>query len=221
MNNISQLPETITTPQAQRFYDRLGINHDRGERYERLAKEVGLDRLALAPGQWVLNAGVGTGKEQKLIQAAIAPAGVAWGIDISRVMLDLTRSRVAPPGSQALCQGDIQRLPFPAGTFDRIFCTYVLDLIPAGAIPTILREFHRVLRPPGRVVLVSLTEGTTLASRAVIGAWKSFYRLSPLSMGGCRPIRLTHALLKAGFSRVQRQVVVQLGMPSEVVVAEW
>jgi hypothetical protein len=95
----------------------------------------------------------------------------------------------------------------------------MLDLIPAGEIPVILREIRRVLRPEGFFVGVSLTEGTTLASRGLIGAWKTFYRVSPYALGGCRPVQLTYPLLKAGFADVEREVVVQLGMPSEVVVA--
>ncbi|MDT8307401.1 MAG: hypothetical protein RRC07_15830, partial [Anaerolineae bacterium] len=75
-----------------------------------------------------------------------------------------------------------------------------------------------VLRPGGMVVLVGLTEGVTLASRALMAGWKAFYRLSPRSLGGCRPLRLSHPLLRAGFTEVEREVVVQGGMPSEIVV---
>jgi hypothetical protein len=95
----------------------------------------------------------------------------------------------------------------------------VLDLIPAAGILPILREMRRTIRGDGMVVLVGLTEGTTLASRALMAAWKTFYQVSPYSMGGCRPLRLTYALFKAGFADVQRDVVVQLGMPSELLVA--
>ena len=216
---MTTIDKTISTDDARCFYDRLGAGHDLGQRFERAAKARGLQRLALQPGLHVLNVGLGTGKEQAQIQAAVAPGGVAHGVDLSRTMLHLSRDRVAPPGNRALCEADGRRLPFPAAAFDRTFSSYVLDLIPAGDIPHMLSEMRRVLRPDGRLVLVSLTEGTTLPSRVLVAAWKGFYRLSPYALGGCWPVRLTYPLLLVGFSAVEREVVVQWGMPSEVLVA--
>lgn len=211
------LADTITTGQAQRFYNWLGAGHDLGERYERAAKARGLDLLELRPGQRVLNAGVGTGKEQIVIQERLLPAGIAYGIDISQTMLALTAGRVAPPADRALCRGDIHRLPYRAGTFDRVLSTYVIDLIPLAEIDLIIAEFYRVLRPGGRLVTVSLTAGTTLPSRLLMSAWQAFYRVSPLMLGGCRPVRLTYPFLKAGFGVVNREIVIQSGVPSEIV----
>ena len=213
------IDETISTEDARCYYDWLGAGHDLGHRFERAAKERGLGRLSLRPGLRVLNVGVGTGKEQIRIQEAVAPAGVAYGVDLSRTMLRLCRERVPPPGGESLCEADGRYLPFASAVFDRAFSSYVLDLIPARGIHRMLTEMHRVLHKDGLLVLVSLTEGTTPASRALITAWKGFYRVSPYALGGCRPLRLTHPLLRAGFSRVHREVVVQLGMPSEVLVA--
>lgn len=216
---MTTIEETISAEDARCFYDWLGAGHDLGEQFERAAKERGLERLALRPGLRVLNVGVGTGKEQVKIQEAVAPGGVAYGVDLSRTMLRLSQERVPPPGNKSLCEADGRRLPFPAGAFDRVFSSYVLDLIPGGDMAPMLKEMRRVLRPGGRLVLVSLTEGVTLASRALVAAWKGFYRLSPYALGGCRPVRLTYPLLRAGFSHVNRQVVTQWGMPSEVLVA--
>lgn len=80
-------------------------------------------------------------------------------------------------------------------------------------------EFKRVLRTGGRVVLVSLTEGVSPLSRLFVGAWKTLYRLDPLLLGGCRPLRLSPWLEHAGFEIEADDVVVQLAVPSEVVAA--
>lgn len=216
---MSTIEETISTEEARCFYERLGIGHDLGEQFEREAKARGLERLKLQPGLRVLNVGVGTGKEQRLIQQQLHPSGAAVGIDLSRTMLRLSRERVPPPGNRLLCEANAIALPFRDAVFDRVFSSYMLDLIPSRDISLILREMRRVLRPGGHFVGVSLTEGTTLGSRALMGGWKAFYRVSPYALGGCRPVRLTYPLLKAGFAEVEREVVVQLGMPSEVVVA--
>jgi ubiquinone/menaquinone biosynthesis C-methylase UbiE len=135
------------------------------------------------------------------------------GYDLSRGMLQLTRQRADTP----LCEGDAVRLPFASGSFDRLFSAYMLDLIPSADLAAVLAEFRRVLRPGGRLALVSLTEGVDLPSRLFIARWNLLYRLAPERMGGCRPIELSGPLLRAGF-QVERRVVVQRGCPSEVLV---
>jgi len=210
------IQKTIPPDAARRFYDRLGQGHDWAERYEGRAKSLALARLDLSPGQQVLNVGVGTGREQIHIQAAITPGGTGFGLDLSPVMLQLTHHSTAA----LLCEGNACRLPFADVGFDRLFSAYVLDLISAGDLPNLLAEFRRVLRPGGRLVLVSLTEGVNLPSRLLVGLWKAAYAVSPVACGGCRPVQLAGLVEAAGFCRVEREVVVQLGVPSEVIVAE-
>ncbi|RME76158.1 MAG: methyltransferase domain-containing protein [Chloroflexi bacterium] len=210
------IKNTISPEAARRFYDRLGAGHDRAEMYESRAKQVGLERLALSPGLRLLNVGVGTGKEHRLLVDGVGPTGLPAGIDLSPVMLRLTRDRTAAP----LCQADARRLPFRSGAFDRLFSAYVLDLIPLDDLPGLLAEMRRVLRPGGRLVLVSLTEGVNLPSRAIVGLWKLLYAASPVACGGCRPVQLAGLVRQAGFQQVSREVVVQLAVPSEVITAE-
>jgi demethylmenaquinone methyltransferase/2-methoxy-6-polyprenyl-1,4-benzoquinol methylase len=210
------IEETIPPEAARRFYNRLGQGHDWAERYEGRAKKLALAKLGLSPGQQVLNIGVGPGREQVQIEQAITPNGVGFGLDLSPVMLRLTQRRT----DALLCEGDTRRLPFASARFDRIFSGYVLDIIGAADLPGLLAEFRRVLRPGGRLVLVSLTEGVNLPSRLLVGLWKAAYAVSPVSCGGCRPVQLAGLVKEAGFSPVEREVVVQLGVPSEVIVAE-
>ncbi len=48
-----------------------------------------------------------------------------------------------------------------------------------------------MLAPGGRrVALVSLTEGVSVGSRAVVAAWKALYAVSPIAPFGCRPLRV-------------------------------
>lgn len=205
------IERTISPDEARRIYDRLGGGLDRAERFEGRAKALALGLLAATPGERVLHVGVGTGAEHAALHRAVAPAGLVVGCDLSRGMLELTRARADTP----LCEGDAARLPFQAGSFDRAFTAYMLDLIPLAAIPTVLAELRRVLRPGGRLVLVSLTEGVDVPSRVFVAGWKLAYRLGPQRLGGCRPLELAALLGRAGFA-VERQVVVQRGFPSEV-----
>ena len=207
----------ITPQTAQRFYDWLGAKHDWGSGFERKAKDRALALLEAGSAQRLLNVGVGTGKEQRQIQALLPTGGLSFGLDLSGEMLKLTQQRVP---QTHLCQAVAWQLPFANGRFDRILCTYVLDLLETAVLPQVLAECHRVLQPGGKLVLVSLTEGTDTPSKLLIGLWKAAYKIHPLTCGGCRPLQLQTAVQQARFSILKREVVVQLGVPSEVILAE-
>jgi len=208
--------QTLSAPAARRFYDSIGKRYDWFESFESQAKLRAVQCLGLESGHWVLNVGVGTGKEHSRLQAAVAPHGKAFGLDLSRVMLDLTRERTMAP----LCQADARSIPFARGRFDRLYAAYVLDLLPFTALPQVLASFYQLLKPGGRTVLLALTEGVDLPSRALVAAWKLVYAISPLACGGCRPMQLTDLVKQAGFTSIEREVIVQLGLPSEIIVAD-
>ena len=210
------IQDTISRAAARRYYDRLGAYQDWAGRFEGHAKARALALLAPTPGSRVLNVGVGTGKEHAHIAAAVAPGGVAVGLDVSPVMLNLTRTRTG----MSVCLGDARRLPFTGAGFDCLFAAYVLDLLPAPDLPALLHDFRRVLAPGGRLVLVTLTEGVDRPSRALMALWKWIYAISPEGCGGCRPLQLAGLVREAGFHLTTREVVVQWGVPSEVIVAE-
>ncbi len=215
MEPPSEINETISTEAAKAFYDRLGSRHDWFEFYEGQAKRIGLRRLELAPGCRVLNAGSGTGKDHLNITSEILPGGLSVAVDISSEMIKLTKVKTNSPSLQA----DIGKLPFVDNTFDRLFSSYVIDLIPGDKIGNVISEYYRVLRPGGLMVTVSLTEGSKSLSRIIIAAWKTIYRISPTACGGCRPVQLCHVVKQSGFSKVERVIVEQFGIPSEIVTA--
>ena len=207
--------ETISTVTAQRFYSWLGARHDLGARFEREAKQQALSLLHLQSGQCVLNLGCGTGAEQPTLRRAVGPTGTLHAVDLSPVMLCLTAERGA---GTLTTQANAVRLPYADAMFDRILSTYLLDLLPAGLLPIVAAECARVLRPDGRLVLVTLTHGVDSASRAVVAAWRSMFRLHPLLLGGCRPVPLASLVAGAGLTLLDSTVVVQLGVPSAIVV---
>ena len=212
---------TITPRQAQRFYDRLGSRHDVADLLEARAKRRGLEVLHLAPGQSAVNIGVGNGLEYLEMLARVGPTGLVAGLDLSPVMAHVSRQRALDLGERqpALTLGNALKLPYEANSFDRLFSSYMLDLIPAADIPGVLAEFLRVLRPGGRMALVGLTEGNDPISQSVMSVWTALYRVQPAWLGGCRPLRLRDFVREAGFTFVQRWYVSQWGYPSEVVSA--
>ena len=117
--------------------------------------------LALLPAPRVgrlLDIGTGTGRLLELFAPRI---GSGLGIDASRAMLALARSRLARPelakaglGHCAVRLADMYRLPLADATFDVVILQMVLHYAedPAGA----LTEAARVLRPGGRLIVADL-----------------------------------------------------------------
>lgn len=60
-----------------------------------------------------------------------------------------------------------KRLPFPDASFHAVYCSHVLEHIPADAVDGLLAEFHRVLESGGilRVVVPDLREMLSKAMR--------------------------------------------------------
>lgn len=202
-------------PIAQ-FYDFLAASYDWLASWEVRARRLAWEQLQPVPGQRILNVGCGPGRELALLQEAVQPGGLAVGIDLSWRMALSAGKR---PGA-AVCQADGRDLPFPAGIFDGIYCAYVLDLVERAALPDWLVGFRRVLRPGGRLVTLSLTEGVDTVSRAVVRLWKALYRLSPLVCGGCYPLTLAEWVTGAGFVQVTRLTQSEWGVPSEIISAQ-
>ena len=77
-----------------------------------------------------------------------------------------------------------------------------------------------MIKPGGLKVQLALTEGVNVPSRALVAVWKAAYAINPVACGGCRPLQLTRLIQATGFDDVQREVVVQMAVPSEIIVAK-
>jgi SAM-dependent methyltransferase len=84
-----------------------------------------------------------------------------------------------------LIQADAHRLPLRAGAFDAVFMSFVLELIDTPQIPALPDECHRVLRPCGRLAVVSLqlTQPPAVMARLYLAA-----RRHLPGVLDCRPI---------------------------------
>lgn len=210
------IEEALSTERAQRIYDRIGARYDWFGLFESRARQLALSYLALRRGARVLNLGVGTGQEHAILRQGVGEEGLALGLDVSRVMVLIAAGRSGAP----MLQADAMHLPIASGSMDLVYSAYLLDLIPGIAQPQLLEGVRRILKPSGRLVILSLTEGVDPLSRGLVGLWKRLYAFSPALCAGCRPIRLAALVRGAGFEILRSQVVVQLGLPSEVVEAK-
>lgn len=103
----------------------------------------------LASGERVLDVGCGTGATAAFLQERFGV--IAVGVDPSTELLaEARQARTAP----RLVRGDGACLPFPSERFAAVFCECVLSLMEKQQAA--LREFFRVLRPGGCLVVSDL-----------------------------------------------------------------
>ncbi|GAA0437317.1 demethylmenaquinone methyltransferase [Actinoplanes capillaceus] len=131
----------------------LSFGQDRG--WRRATRTA----LGLRPGERVLDVGAGTGISTEELGRSGA---FAVGADLSVGMLQAGRRvRAEVP----LLAGDALRLPFADGVFDAVTISFALrNVVDTGAA---LREFARVTRPGGRLVVCEFSHPTNAAFRTV------------------------------------------------------
>lgn len=102
-------------------------------------------------GMRVLDIATGTGLSAKAALRAVGPAGHVTASDISPDMVGVARGRLRDAPNIFVTVEDGQALSFPDGSFDVVLCNLGLMFFPDPARG--LSEFHRVLRPGGRVAV--------------------------------------------------------------------
>lgn len=102
-----------------------------------------LDALRAGPGVELLDVASGPGY---VAEAAAARGARVLGVDFSAPMVQLARERC--PGLE-FAVGDAEALALPAARFDAVACNF--GLLHLSRPERALAEFHRVLRPGGRV----------------------------------------------------------------------
>ena len=117
-------------------------------------RRIVMGMLEPAPGERVLDIGVGPGLLAAEIAAAVGPEGAVSGIDLSETMLAMAATRAERDGSARieLRIAGAEELPYPDATFDAVVSTQVFEYVPD--VPRAIGEIWRVLRPGGRVLLL-------------------------------------------------------------------
>jgi len=100
--------------------------------------------LVPQPGEYILDVGCGAGNVLEQMQV-----GHLIGVDLSSYLLGKARRRLLDKAS--LIQGNVETLPLRTGTFDKAYCSEVLEHLPHPE--QVLREIRRILKPSGLLII--------------------------------------------------------------------
>jgi demethylmenaquinone methyltransferase/2-methoxy-6-polyprenyl-1,4-benzoquinol methylase len=124
-----------------------------------------LAEAGLAPGARMLDVAVGTGLVAREAVRILGRPEDVIGLDLSEGMLREARKALPVP----LIQARAEALPLADASLDFVSMGYALR--HAADLGTLFAEFHRVLRPGGRVLLLELARPEGRAGYAVAKAW--------------------------------------------------
>lgn len=150
-----------------------------------------IDRwLAFRAVEHVLEAGCGTGHTAKFL--ADRHGWRLTALDLSALGLDHARRR----GLSRLVQGDITQLPLRSGMFDALISLDVIAHLESGSDLLAFREFSRVVRPGGLLVLrTAALECLRSRHSEYIFERQRFTRsrlVSRIEQAGCRVLYATY-----------------------------
>jgi demethylmenaquinone methyltransferase/2-methoxy-6-polyprenyl-1,4-benzoquinol methylase len=155
---------------AARHYNHIGriLDFGSGPWYRQWA----LYRAGLRPGMRLLDVATGTGLVARGGAAIVGERGRVIGVDPSRGMLD--EACKAPAGP--FVQGRAEALPFRNDTFDMLSMGFALRHV--ADLEVAFREYWRILKPGGRVLLLEVSRPPSPLTRWLIRI--HFQRVLPL-----------------------------------------
>lgn len=171
-----------------------------------------IEAAALERGLAVLDLASGAGEPALQIARIVGPTGRVVASDLAEPMLEGSRTRAAAEGLTQLTAevADMEALPFPDASFDRVTCRFGIMFAPDTA--RALSESRRVLKAGGRAAYLvwSLLERNTIF-RAIDEAARDL-------LGGSLLDRPTHPfrfadgslavrLAEAGFEVIEDRVI--------------
>lgn len=127
----------------------------------------------LTAGERVLDLGSGGGLDVLLSARRVGPSGRAYGVDMTREMLDLARENATRAGAENVdfLEGTIEDVPLPDGAVDVVISNCVINLSTDKL--GVMSEMFRVLVPGGRIGIADVVAEDRLnaAERAARGPY--------------------------------------------------
>lgn len=112
-----------------------------------------LERYGLKPGMDYLDCGCGPGRLIELVRESF-PGVRATGLEMDAILVEAARAKFKGVGGDVrIEQGTAEEPGLPEGSFDFITMRLVLEHVPDPV--RALRSLHRLLKPNGRIFVIS------------------------------------------------------------------
>jgi len=189
---------------------------------EKGLRKKGLKLLAVQEGEMVLEIGFGTGFTLCELAKSVGETGKVYGIDVTPQMVEITRKRLEKEAlidRAEIYEEDARNMPFDDNLFDAFYTASTLELFDAPEIAKVLKEIKRVLKPGGRLGVVSISkEGQENSFFLRFYEW--LHKKIPKYVN-CRPIYLEDSIREAGYKIVKaEEFMLAKLMPERIVVAK-
>ncbi|MBU2649554.1 MAG: methyltransferase domain-containing protein [Bacteroidetes bacterium] len=134
-----------------------------------------IGKIAIPPGSKGLDAGCGPGFITRILAEQTGKEGHVTGLDISRDFLDYA-NKMHKQENLDFVYGDVNNLPFDDGVFDWVWS---VDTVwpgpkemgcPAENPSGIIHEYHRVLKPGGKIFILYWTSQKLLPGYPILEA---------------------------------------------------
>lgn len=192
-----------------------GLSFGSGHWYRRkVLREAGV-----GPGTRVLDVACGTGVLAHAAQQLTGASGRAIGLDPSSGMLGQAHAR----GVQHLCQGFAEHLPYADRSFDVLTMGYALRHV--SDLVATFREYRRVVRDGGKVLILEITPPRSRVGTALLKAHMRYVVPLAARLGSRKrsvqevfayfwdtiescvpPATIVESLRAAGFAAAERKV---------------
>jgi len=199
-------------------YDRL--NHVLSMNVDKLWRRHALQEIVDGTPQRILDVACGTGDSTISIARAAAEGSEVIGADISEGMMALVKGKAEKAGVGgriSLQVADGEALPYGEGAFDRVTCAFGIRNFEHKEKG--LAEFHRVLKPGGKAVILELSVPQNLLVRwaydlyflhvlpgigGAVSGNRAAYKYLPASVHNFpSPIDFCGMMTEAGFRNVR------------------
>ena len=149
------------------IFSRTAVDYERVERAMAFGsgswyRHRALLGAGLKPGMSVVDVGVGTGLVATQAAVIVGDPTLVCGVDPSPGMVEAANV----PAGVRLLAGSAEQLPLGDATADFISMGYALRHVED--LRASFGEFHRVLRPGGRVCIMEITLPTSALARALL-----------------------------------------------------
>lgn len=160
--------------------------YDLTRRYYLLGRDEMIDALDALPGHAVLEIGCGTGRNL-IVAARKYPKATFLGIDVSTAMLEIAKRNIDRAGLAeriTIAQADATTFDahalFGIEAFDRIFCSYVLSMVPAW--PAVIDHGADLLAQRGCLHIVDFGQFSGCPRPFATGMrrWLKFFHVHPI-----------------------------------------